>query len=90
MIKVVCIKEPEFNFGHVMLGKTYDAEIDGDGYKIDVLISSVDPAASGYFSGKPVNPPIIKQSICKITYLKCWFMTLADWREQQINNILND
>lgn len=77
-IKVVCINESE----HLKLGFIYDAEENeyfDDCWVIKMPIISYDPATD-----------ISMTSYAWRSYYKTDFMTLAEWRDKQINEILND
>ena len=78
MIKVVCIENKDF-WGGLKTGEIYEAEFDIDGYWICMPMFVID-----------IDDAIVQSYKNKIHYPKKFFITLAEWREKQIDNILND
>lgn len=77
MTKIICIQLPILYFGILSIGKIYDADEKEDCWMINMLISSYDPATKKFYWHNT-----------QLAYSKDYFITLAQWREKQIDKIL--
>jgi hypothetical protein len=79
-IKIVCIEEP-YRTPEITIGRIYEANIVNDSYEITFYSIGIDNA---------VNPHVMQQYAYKLSIPQGYFITLAEWRQQQIDKILND
>lgn len=79
-IKIVCIEEP-YNTPEVTIGSIYEANIVNNLYEITFFSFGIDNA---------VNPHVMQQYAYKLSIPQGYFITLAEWRDKQIDKILND